>query len=490
MVRRRHAAVDRLLQHDLLELVDAEGTGGERGADVHPQLLPAAERDHRADHQDATVAQVEPGPGPDFAPGVAGDQVLELGGERRRRGHRPVDVGLAQDRAPDRHARLRGAGRRPCRSSLPVALPPGQGAVDERAARPGERGGIERAGDPAGVEVVANLRLVGGHLVERAPLGQGPPAAAFHHAPSPRPGRSPAPTRRPALRRGRRRRRRRGWRASGVSSTTRCASAPAMAWAASRARSTSAGRVSHSACQPPTARSCSCDHRRQHRGHQARRLHRRRHRPRRRTGLRLCGIDEEPPRPGAAASATSPTSVCASRAMSRPTLPSAPQVRPSAHATSTTRLRSVCHGRSGTRRSRRARQRRRRGRAPRAEARQRAGGAAELDGQHGVEGQREPLAHPDQAVEPGRGLGAEGRRGGLLQPGAAGDRRGHVAAGKIGRRGRRLIERGQHVADRGAQLQHQRRVDHVLAGGPPVHVSGGGLVEQPPRDGSGAAPAG
>ena len=84
---------------------------------------------------------------------------------------------------------------------------------------------------------------------------------------------------------------------------------------------TIAAIVGHSACQPPTARSCSCTMPARNAatsdGVRAAAASATAH-P---AGLRLCGIDDEPP-PG---SATSPTSSCIRSAMSRAILASEPQ---------------------------------------------------------------------------------------------------------------------------------------------------------------------
>lgn len=64
-------------------------------------------------------------------------------------------------------------------------------------------------------------------------------------------------------------------------------------------------------------------------------------------GLRLCGMDDEPPLPSPAGSATSPTSLCDSSHTSVAILPRAPAVSASADASSATGVRRVCHGRTG-----------------------------------------------------------------------------------------------------------------------------------------------
>ena len=130
-------------------------------------------------------------------------------------------------------------------------------------------------------------------------------------------------------------------------STSRPSSRPIACCNAPETRQQSSGRVSHSACQRPRLRSCSC-------GIAANRVETS---PGARvaaaistallTGLRLCGMVEEPPRPAPAGSKTSPASVCISRLTSRPNLPRLPATRPSTLANSTRRSRWVCQGCSG-----------------------------------------------------------------------------------------------------------------------------------------------
>jgi len=57
------------------------------------------------------------------------------------------------------------------------------------------------------------------------------------------------------------------------------------------------------------------------------------------TGLRLWGMVDEPPLPGADGSNTSAASVCINRLMSRPSLPRLPAIKPSTLANSTRRSR-------------------------------------------------------------------------------------------------------------------------------------------------------
>ena len=71
-------------------------------AHVQLELLPAAEREHGADHQDAPGAVVEMRPGPDVAPGAAGDVVDPFGVEGVAALRRAVDPFVAE------HAAARG----------------------------------------------------------------------------------------------------------------------------------------------------------------------------------------------------------------------------------------------------------------------------------------------------------------------------------------------------------------------------------------------
>src|SRR3954451_1448049 len=63
-----------------------------------------AARDEGRHRDRAAHAAVEAGTGPDLAPRVARDQVLEVLGERGRRRDRAVDVVVAENGAPELHA--------------------------------------------------------------------------------------------------------------------------------------------------------------------------------------------------------------------------------------------------------------------------------------------------------------------------------------------------------------------------------------------------
>src|SRR4051795_11908182 len=71
---------------------------------MQAEFVPLAEGYHGADHEHAAGAMVEMRPGPDVAPGIARDQVLEIGVERIAVGDRLVDPGVAQHLAALDHA--------------------------------------------------------------------------------------------------------------------------------------------------------------------------------------------------------------------------------------------------------------------------------------------------------------------------------------------------------------------------------------------------
>ncbi len=63
---------------------------------MQAEFIPLAERHHGADHKHAAGAVVEMRPGPDVAPGITGDQVLEIGIERVAVRDRFVDPFIAE----------------------------------------------------------------------------------------------------------------------------------------------------------------------------------------------------------------------------------------------------------------------------------------------------------------------------------------------------------------------------------------------------------
>src|SRR5882724_2393983 len=71
---------------------------------MQAEFIPLAERYHGTDHKHAPCTMVEMRPGPDIAPGVARDQVLEIGIERVAVGDRFVDPLIAEHLAALGHA--------------------------------------------------------------------------------------------------------------------------------------------------------------------------------------------------------------------------------------------------------------------------------------------------------------------------------------------------------------------------------------------------
>ena len=121
------------------------------------------------------------------------------------------------------------------------------------------------------------------------------------------------------------------------------ASAAAAPWQAMK----SCGHSASSACQLPRPRSCpwfiAASNRAACWG--ARKAAERATRAA--TGLRLFGIADEPPRPGASGSLTSPTSACASSARSVPILPSEPHSTATSQPSETQLSRWVCQAPEG-----------------------------------------------------------------------------------------------------------------------------------------------
>src|SRR6516162_2850178 len=104
MVCGGHAAVDRLLQKNFLDVIRRKATLGEGGANMQAEFVPLTERDEGADDKHAARTLVEMRSGPDLAPGIARDQVLEFDVERISVGDRFVDPGVAENAAAPRHA--------------------------------------------------------------------------------------------------------------------------------------------------------------------------------------------------------------------------------------------------------------------------------------------------------------------------------------------------------------------------------------------------
>src|SRR5579884_1500084 len=101
--RRRHAAIDRRLQQDLLDLF-ARDAVVERAADVQAHLVRPIEGGQHRQVYEAARLLVEPGPVPDLAPAPFGDELLERLGEGVGILDRAVDIFGAEHRPPHRQA--------------------------------------------------------------------------------------------------------------------------------------------------------------------------------------------------------------------------------------------------------------------------------------------------------------------------------------------------------------------------------------------------
>ena len=190
------------------------------------------------------------------------------------------------------------------------------------------------------------------------------------------------------------------------------------------------------------------------------------------TGLRLCGMVEEPPRPGPLGSAASPTSTCIISEMSRAALASAPTTRAAilgqrrhAHA----RWVNQGGGRQVEAEALGDRDHHRLGRL--AQRRVAARGAAELVELGFREARFEAARGAAEIGGPTSDLLAERERRRRLQERAAERRRLAMLARERSKGGDDAIELLHDGRQRFAELQHHGGVDHVLAGGAPMDVA-------------------
>src|SRR5579863_1251432 len=98
-----HAAIDGGLQQHFLNLL-ARDADGKRGLEVHAKFLVAIERHKHGEREQTASLSRQARPTPDFAPGIAGDQVLERFIEFIAIFERSVYVRVAQYRAASLHA--------------------------------------------------------------------------------------------------------------------------------------------------------------------------------------------------------------------------------------------------------------------------------------------------------------------------------------------------------------------------------------------------
>ncbi len=237
--------------------------------------------------------------------------------------------------------------------------------------------------------------------------------------------------------------------------------------------SISVGSVGHSACQGPALRSWSCTCAAKIVAARLGAMVAAASALAAATGLRLCGMVEEPPRPSPEGSKASPTSVCIISDTSRAILPQVPAIMANTEAASAMRSRWVCQGASGSGSFKFVRQPFRDQQALVAEGRERAGGAAELQRQRLAAQALQPQFRAVQRCGILSELQPERHRQGMLQPGA-GDHGGMaVLTRQPGKARDGAIDVRKQRVDAGAQAEHGAGIDDVLAGRAPMHVARG-----------------
>ena len=255
-------------------------------------------------------------------------------------------------------------------------------------------------------------------------------------------------------------------------STSNRGTSAAIVCAAPPASETISGSVSHSACQPPSPRSCSCGIAASivptspgtRVAAESTAAHA--------TGFRLCGIVEEPPRPFSAGSKTSATSVCDKSEMSFAIFPSVPTSNPRVVSNLGDAIAMRMPGNFGERQFQLLSEMLGDFIALFIQRRERSDGASELQHQAARLGFAQPLAMPIDRVEPPGNLRAECRRQRVLHP-CAPDHYGRAMFGrKLGEFFRKCFNVGRDASQRTAQLQNEPGVDNVLARRSPMHIAG------------------
>jgi len=97
---RRRAAIGSGLEQHFLDLGDGAAIP-QRAAHMKAQLLLTVQGDQEGDGEQAPGRAREPRPGPDVAPDVPRDELLEVGGEGGLSGERAIDVRVAEHGAAD-----------------------------------------------------------------------------------------------------------------------------------------------------------------------------------------------------------------------------------------------------------------------------------------------------------------------------------------------------------------------------------------------------
>jgi hypothetical protein len=90
-VSRWNAAIDGRLQQDFLDLISRDAVV-EGGANMQPEFVGSIQRHHHRHGDQAPRMSRQSGAGPDFAPRIARDQLLEVLVERIPFGERAIDV--------------------------------------------------------------------------------------------------------------------------------------------------------------------------------------------------------------------------------------------------------------------------------------------------------------------------------------------------------------------------------------------------------------
>ena len=248
--------------------------------------------------------------------------------------------------------------------------------------------------------------------------------------------------------------------------STICASAPEVT-------SASAGKVAHSDAQFPAERSCSWISAARMEAARCGAICAQARAVAQATGFRLCGMVDEPPRPAAAGSETSPISVCISSETSRAIFPQVPARMAKALATSPSRSRWLCQGASGSGSPSSCA-------SPSATSKPRLPSAASVPAAppncSTSASSRNRFRRPRERDKRRRiagGFQPERHRQSLLQPRARHGRRLAMLDRHLRKRADGAVKILHQGIDGRAQIEHQRGVDDVLAGGAPMHVTGG-----------------
>ena len=258
-----------------------------------------------------------------------------------------------------------------------------------------------------------------------------------------------------------------------AASTSSPSAISTMAASAPEVTSSSIGKVGHSACHGPALRSCSCTCAAKIVAARLGAMMAAASAAAAATGLRLCGMVEEPPRPSPEGSNASATSVCIISWMSRAILPQVPARIASTEAASAMRSRWVCQGASGNGSSSSCASlsATRNPLSPSAASVPAAPPNCSASASRAQS--KQPPARTVQCGGIFRELEAERHRQRMLQPGAGDDGGVAMLPCEMGKTRDGAVDIPAQRIDRRAQGQHCRGIDDVLAGGAPVHIARG-----------------